>query len=101
MSFPHLGSGAEPRADEIRAAVERIVASDMLRNSPQLIAILRFIVERTLCGQGDRIKGYTIGVEALGRCGRRWKTIMPGRVQRMPSLSSFRAADTFRFFVVA
>src|SRR6266536_3881431 len=43
------------------------MASDMLQHSPQLIAFLRFIVETTLRGEGDRIKGYTIAVEALGR----------------------------------
>jgi TolB-like protein len=57
----------EPARDEVRAALDRIIASDMLRHSPQLIAFLRFVVETTLCGGGDRIKGYTIGIEALGR----------------------------------
>jgi Tfp pilus assembly protein PilF len=53
--------------DEVRAALDRVVASDMLRQSPQLAAFLRFIVETTLRGKGGRIKGYTIGVEAMGR----------------------------------
>jgi TolB-like protein len=53
--------------DEVRAALDRVVASDMLRQSPQLAAFLRFIVETTLRGKGARIKGYTIGVEAMGR----------------------------------
>lgn len=39
----------------------------MLRNSSQLSSFLRFVVEQTLSGSSDRIKGYTIGVEALGR----------------------------------
>src|SRR5262245_9347654 len=56
-----------PTCDEVHAALNRVVASDMFRHSPQLVAFLRFIVERTLRGEGSRIKAYTIGSEALGR----------------------------------
>jgi PAS domain S-box-containing protein len=58
-----------PSGTEIRAALDRILASDMFRTSPQLAAFLRFVVEATLRGEGGRIKGYTIAVEALGRGG--------------------------------
>jgi TolB-like protein len=51
----------------VRAALDRIVASETFRTSPQLGAFLRFIVEETLGGRGASLKGYTIGVEALGR----------------------------------
>ena len=55
------------------------------------------MVEATLAGRGDRLKGYTIGVEALGRpdsfdpqidpivrveatgCGARWRATTPAR----------------------
>ncbi len=56
-----------PSGTEIRAALERVFASDMFRISPQLVAFLRFVVEATLGGEGERIKGYTIALEALGR----------------------------------
>jgi hypothetical protein len=59
-----------PRAEEIRAAVECIVASPSFRRSPQLVAFLRFVVESVLGGKAEHIKSYTIGVEALGRCER-------------------------------
>src|SRR3954468_21079380 len=52
---------------EVRVALERIAASEAFRGSPQLIAFLRYVVEATLRGQADRIKGYTIATEALGR----------------------------------
>ncbi|MBV8835844.1 MAG: hypothetical protein JO000_04850, partial [Alphaproteobacteria bacterium] len=42
-------------------------ASETFRGSGNLSAFLRFVVEATLRGEQDRIKGYTIGVEALGR----------------------------------
>ena len=56
-----------PSGAEIRAALEGILASDMFRISPQLVAFLRFVVEATLGGAGELIKGYTIAIEALGR----------------------------------
>jgi tetratricopeptide (TPR) repeat protein len=56
-----------PGADEIRAALEHMAASEAFRGSPQLVAFLRYVVEARLRGTQDRIKGYTIAVEALGR----------------------------------
>lgn len=56
-----------PTPDQVRAALDSIVSSDVLRSSPQLVAFLRFIVEEVLSGKGDRIKSYTIGVEVLRR----------------------------------
>jgi hypothetical protein len=54
-------------AEEIRAAVERVVTSPGFRRSPQLVAFLRFVVESVLGGKAARIKSYTIGIEALRR----------------------------------
>ena len=59
-----------PGADEIRAALGHMAASEAFRGSPQLVAFLRYVVEATLRGDADRIKGYTIAVEALGRARR-------------------------------
>jgi hypothetical protein len=63
-------SDGAPTADEIHAALEHIVCSREFRRSPQLIAFLRFVVGSMLDGHPERIKSYTIGVEALGRCER-------------------------------
>jgi tetratricopeptide (TPR) repeat protein len=54
-------------AEDCRAAAVRVLASSAFLASPNLAAFLRFVVEATLSGQSDRIKGYTIGTEALGR----------------------------------
>jgi hypothetical protein len=54
-------------AEEIRAAVERVVTSPGFRRSPQLVAFLRFVVESVLGGKAAQIKSYTIGIEALRR----------------------------------
>jgi hypothetical protein len=56
-----------PTAAEIRATLERVIASPGFRRSPQLVGFLRFVVESALDGKADAIKSYTIGVEALGR----------------------------------
>jgi hypothetical protein len=58
---------SEPTAYQVRAALERVVAGEAFRHSAQLIAFLRFVVDAALRGEGDRIKAYTIAIEALGR----------------------------------
>src|SRR5262249_24080393 len=58
---------SRPCAEEVRAALEHMAGSEAFRGSPQLVCFLRYVVEETLRGASDRIKGYTIGVEALGR----------------------------------
>ena len=52
---------------DIGAVMERIVASPGFSKSSQLSNFLRFVVEETLAGRTDRIKAYTIAVDALGR----------------------------------
>jgi hypothetical protein len=54
-------------AADVRRALDKIIASEMFRNSPQMASFLSFIVEASLQGNRGRVKGYTIGVEALGR----------------------------------
>lgn len=57
----------EPGAAEVRAALERILASRCFEQAARSSSFLRFVVEQTLAGQGDRLKGYTIAVEVFGR----------------------------------
>jgi PAS domain S-box-containing protein len=59
----------DPSGTEIRAALERMVASESFRTCPRLAAFLRFVIEATLRGESAHLKGYTIAVEALGRTG--------------------------------
>ena len=56
----------QPSAQEVRDALERIVASEALAGSPQLCSFLRFVVEASLEGRGDRLKAYTIATGAMG-----------------------------------
>ena len=59
--------GPVPSADEVRAELGRIVASEPFRPSAQLQAFLRFVVEATLKGEAERIRAFTIAVGAFGR----------------------------------
>jgi len=56
-----------PDRADVQRALEGVLASEMFRGSAKLAAFMRYVVEATLRGEQDRIKGYTIGVEALGR----------------------------------
>ena len=54
-------------ADLIQAQLDRIIASSAFDASPRNCTFLRFVVEETLAGRGDRIKAYTIGTSVLQR----------------------------------
>ena len=47
--------------------LDRVLASAPFRQAERSAGLLRYLVERSLSGTGDRVKEYTIGIEALGR----------------------------------
>jgi len=53
--------------EDIRAQLDRVLASDIFRSAPQLTAFLSYVVEQALAGRAAELKGYTIAVEAFGR----------------------------------
>jgi len=53
--------------DEIRLQLDRILASATFSSADRMSGFLRYIVERTLAGEGDQIKEYVIGVAVFGR----------------------------------
>ena len=59
-------AGAVPSPD-IRDALARVLASGAFARSGQLQRLLRFVVEETIAGRGDRLKEYVIGVEVFSR----------------------------------
>lgn len=70
LDAPAPAEAAPPGGNQailVRAALERVLAAPDFIASPRLAAFLRFVVEATLEGRADEIKGYTIAVEALGR----------------------------------
>ncbi len=52
---------------EVRAQLERVLASRCFEQAARSSSFLRFVVEQTLAGHGDRLKGYAIAVEVFGR----------------------------------
>lgn len=56
-----------PTRDEIKLALERVLAWPEVARSPQLRRFLDYIVQRSLEGQGQSIKAYSIAVDVFGR----------------------------------
>ena len=53
-------------ADRIEVQLERILASPGFTSSRRLRQFLRYVVKKTLDGQADQIKQYTVAVEGMG-----------------------------------
>jgi hypothetical protein len=53
--------------DGVRAQIGRILASPAFQNSKRYAAVLKFLVEQTLEGEGERLKERTIGIEVFNR----------------------------------
>ena len=49
----------------VRAQLGKILSSPVFANSPRMSRFLRFVVETTLDGNGDRIKEYVIAIEVF------------------------------------
>lgn len=61
-------SNTEPTsATLVRDQVRRILEGAAFQASPNLARLLRYLVEETLAGRAERLKAYTIAVEALGQ----------------------------------
>lgn len=57
----------KPSQDDVRAQLERILASPGFTASAQRRNLLRYLVDEALAGQGDRLKGFVIAVAVFGR----------------------------------
>ena len=58
---------AQPSAEDVRAQLERLLASPDFDVPDRLRKFLRYIVEETLAGRADRIKAYSVGTEVFER----------------------------------
>jgi TolB-like protein len=56
-----------PSRDEAAAQLERVLASDVFAAATRLSRFLRFVSERSLAGESERLKEYVIGVEVFDR----------------------------------
>ena len=53
--------------DDIRDQLEQMLANPEFVATDKLRAFLRYVVEQTLAGHADRLKGFTIAMEVFGR----------------------------------
>src|SRR5881394_2354899 len=56
-----------PTDNAIRLQLEKIVTSVTFQGAQRAIRLLQFLVEQTLSGQASTLKGFTLGVDGLGR----------------------------------
>jgi TolB-like protein len=56
-----------PSVEDVRTALERVLASEAFANTGRLARLLRYVVERSLAGEGDQLKEYVLGVEVFDR----------------------------------
>ena len=57
----------EPGVDAVRDELDRLLASPFFNHSRRFPNFLRFVVERTLAGDIEKIKERTLGIEIFGR----------------------------------
>jgi TolB-like protein len=71
ISLGYAGAGAAdqsaPGEAEIRAQLARILGTPDFQSSPKRGALLRYLVEESLQGRGDLLKGFTVAVAVFGR----------------------------------
>jgi TolB-like protein/Tfp pilus assembly protein PilF len=60
-------AAVQPAAGETLAALERMLSSPPFENSERLCRFLRFVIKKTLDGEGGEIKEYLIALEVYGR----------------------------------
>ncbi len=54
-------------AGAVRAQLDKILSSRSFSGADRATGFLRFVVDKTLCGEADQLKEYVLAVEALGR----------------------------------
>ena len=56
-----------PSADDVRRQLDRLLASALFANAGRMSRFLKFVVDKSLAGEGERLKEYVIGVEVFDR----------------------------------
>src|SRR5262245_28650625 len=69
MADPRFNSppGDGVPAPLVRAELDRILGTELFARSARLSSFLKFIVEKTLAGDGDSLKEHVIAVELYGK----------------------------------
>jgi TolB-like protein len=56
-----------PSEADVRDQLDRLLASAVFVNAGRMSRFLKFIVQKTLAGEGERLKEYVVGVEVFDR----------------------------------
>jgi adenylate cyclase len=56
-----------PLEPDIRAELDRILASKGFSSAARLSKLLRYVVDKTLAGDSDQLKEYSVGIEVFDR----------------------------------
>ena len=67
MNYHELVSPAEPTRSSCADQIARLVGSDTFKHAEISRRMLVYLGEQTLEGRADRLKEYTVGVEAFGK----------------------------------
>lgn len=67
MKMPQSLKLAPPSSEVVSHHLEGILSSQDFHATPQQSAFLKYVVDQTLAGNADRIKGYTVATEVFGR----------------------------------
>lgn len=62
-----LIASVKPDEADVRACLERMLASPIFAQAERQKRFLRYLVQQTLAGRAEQIKGYTIAVEVFDR----------------------------------
>lgn len=57
----------QPSAEDVQDQLGRLLASATFANADRMSRFLRYVVERTLAGEADRLKEYAIGIDVFDR----------------------------------
>ena len=60
-------SSGDPRPDDVRAQLDKVLSSPDFAQSDRLQKFLRFVVDEQLAGRADALKEYTIALEVFER----------------------------------
>lgn len=52
---------------EVRVYLERLLAAPLFAAAPRRARLMRYLVERTLAGEGDQVNEYSIAVDVFGK----------------------------------
>lgn len=58
---------APRRQSEIRAYLERLAAAPVFSAAPRRVRLLKYLMERTLAGEGDRVNEYSLGIDVFDK----------------------------------